>query len=179
MRASSSKRLRHMRQAPPCQTDLIARAADIPGLRPDAPFRVAAAATVAVRARELFAASDRVLDVEDIAGVHDMRVASRRLRAVLEIYAPCFPSARFDPVLREVKALADALGARRDPDVHLASLAEFAAGAAPGQQPGLAVLRARLIAQQAAGNECLAAALERMRERDLEGELAALVEAAA
>ena len=55
-----------------------------------------------------------------------MRVATRRLRAVLEIYAPCFPPRRAPAVLRDVKALADALGARRDPDVQLAALAGMA-----------------------------------------------------
>ena len=32
-----------------------------------------------------------VLDVGDIERVHDMRVATRRLRAALEIFGPCFP----------------------------------------------------------------------------------------
>ena len=50
-----------------------------------------------------------------------MRVASRRLRAVLEIYEPCFPRKALHDVLADVKALADALGERRDPDVHLAA----------------------------------------------------------
>jgi CHAD domain-containing protein len=110
--------------------------------------------------------------------VHDMRVASRRLRAVLEIYAPCFPQHPYERALREVKAIADALGERRDPDVQLAALADFAGSAADHQQAGLAVLRRRLTARQATGNERLAAALERLRERDLEGQLAALVEGA-
>ena len=48
-------------------------------------------ATVAVRAQELFEHADGVLDTADIERVHDMRVATRRLRAVLEIFAPCFP----------------------------------------------------------------------------------------
>src|SRR3954468_2269425 len=86
------------------------------------PFTAAAARTVAVRAEELFEHATGVLDTEDIERVHDMRVASRRLRAVLEIFAPCFEPARLKDVLRDVKALADALGERRDPDVHLEAL---------------------------------------------------------
>src|ERR671932_603598 len=93
----------------------MAKARDIPGLHASMPFAEAAAATVAVRAAELFEHAEGVLDTSDIERVHDMRVASRRLRAVLEIYAPCFPKAQFKPLLEEVKALADALGARRDP----------------------------------------------------------------
>ena len=33
-----------------------------------------------------------VLDVADIERVHDMRVATRRLRAALEVFEPCFPA---------------------------------------------------------------------------------------
>src|SRR3954447_2487899 len=103
----------------------MAKARDIPGLHASMPFAEAAAATVAVRAAELFEHAEGVLDTSDIERVHDMRVASRRLRAVLEIYAPCFPKDQFKPLLKEVKALADALGARRDPDVLLDRLAEL------------------------------------------------------
>ena len=76
------------------------------------PFAVAAARIVRRRADELFENEEGVLDTSDIERVHDMRVASRRLRAVLEIFAPCFPQGDYKTVLRDVKALADALVAR-------------------------------------------------------------------
>src|SRR5204863_3412069 len=101
---------------------LMAKAQPIPGLGPDIPLREAAARTIEIRAREVFSFADAALDTSDIEGVHDMRVATRRLRAALEVYAPCFPKAEFKQLLREVKALADALGARRDPDVALAAV---------------------------------------------------------
>src|SRR5215208_6702108 len=94
-------------------------------LAPDTTFAEAAARTVAVRAGELWEHSDGVLDTSDIERVHDMRVATRRLRAVLEIFAACFPPKQHRKVLRDVKALADALGARRDPDVQLELLAQL------------------------------------------------------
>ena len=53
----------------------------------------------------------------EIERVHDMRVATRRLRAALEVFEPCFPGKAHAAVLRQVKALADALGERRDRDV--------------------------------------------------------------
>ena len=49
---------------------------------PDEPYRHAAARIVRVRAGELFGSAEGVLDTRDIERVHDMRVASRRLRAV-------------------------------------------------------------------------------------------------
>jgi CHAD domain-containing protein len=154
----------------------MAKARDIPGLHADLSYREAAARTVAVRAQELFEHAEGVLDTSDIERVHDMRVASRRLRAVLEIYEPCFPRKALDDVLVEVKAVADTLGERRDPDVHLAALEEFAEAVA--DRPGVEVFAERVRAEQGQGNEALAAALAEIERTDLRGRLAALSAAA-
>ena len=156
----------------------MAKARDIP-ISPHASFRAAAATAVEVRTEELFAQQDGVLDTEDIERVHDMRVATRRLRAVLEIFAPCFPSAQYRPVLRDVKRLADALGERRDPDVQLATLAGIEAAMGEEDRPGLERFAEQVRAEQARGNEVLAAALRHAEQSDLRGRLRALVEAVA
>jgi CHAD domain-containing protein len=143
----------------------MAKAAEVE-LRPDMTFAEAAAVTVRVRAQEVFDHAENVLDMSDIERVHDMRVATRRLRAVLEIFAPAFPGRQHKAVLREVKALADALGERRDPDVQLEGLADV---------EGVDALVERVRAEQVAGNEVLAAELERIEEVDLRGQLDALV----
>ncbi len=155
----------------------MAKAADIV-LTPELPFAEAAARVVSVRAGELFAAADGVLDTRDIERVHAMRVASRRLRAVLEIFAPCFPRDEHRAVLADVKALADALGARRDPDVQLAGVAALEERMGDAERPGLEVFADRLRAEQAVGNDVLAAALERAAAVDLAARLDALAEAA-
>ena len=155
----------------------MAKAEDI-DTHGDEPFRLAGARIVRTRTDELFARSAGVLDVRDIERVHDMRVASRRLRAVLEIFAPCFPAAEFKGVLGDVKALADALGERRDPDVHIDALTRFARALTPAQRAGVGVLIDEQRALQAAGNEALAAALERIEERGLRERLLALADAA-
>lgn len=152
----------------------MAKAREIPLAR-EMTYAQAARATVAVRAEELFAHADGVLDTSDIERVHDMRVATRRLRAVLEIFAPCFERSLHKEVLRDVKALADALGARRDPDVQLAHLDAFAAAAPEADLPGIDVLAQRLRVEQAQGNQGLAAALESAAAGDLRGRLARLV----
>jgi CHAD domain-containing protein len=152
----------------------MAKAHDIDGLHASMPFAEAAAATVAVRAKELFEHSAGVLDMSDIERVHDMRVASRRLRAVLEIYAPCFPNAQFKPLLREVKDLADALGERRDPDVLLDRLATLEAALPKANTPGIEAFAAPIREEQERGNATLAAALEHVERTDLAGRLALL-----
>ena len=113
----------------------MAKAAEIE-VNPFEPYAIAAARVVRVRADELFEHSENVLDTSDIERVHDMRVASRRLRAVLEIFEPCFPQGDFKTVLRDVKALADALGERRDPDVHIEDMEEFESARAGGGPAG-------------------------------------------
>src|SRR6186997_1316943 len=118
----------------------MAKARPIEGLTSDDAYAAAGAKIVAVRAREVADHSQNVLDVTDIERVHDMRVATRRLRAALEIFEPCFPAERLDESLREVKAIADALGERRDADVTIAALEEFAAGLAAPDRPGVASL---------------------------------------
>jgi CHAD domain-containing protein len=156
----------------------MAKARDIEGLHASMPFAEAAAATVAVRAQELFEHSENVLDMTDIERVHDMRVASRRLRAVLEIYAPCFPAAQFKPLLREVKDLADALGERRDPDVLLDRLATLETTLPKANTPGIEAFAAPIREEQLRGNEVLAAALEHAERTNLKGRLTLLAASA-
>ncbi|HZI17378.1 MAG TPA: CHAD domain-containing protein [Pyrinomonadaceae bacterium] len=70
------------------------------------------------------------LDSADAEGVHDMRVASRRLRSALRDFRPHVrrPS-RLERVRGELKKLARALGAVRDEDVATAALLKLSAEA--------------------------------------------------
>ena len=65
-----------------------------------------------------------------------MRVATRRLRAALEVFEPCFPKKAHAAVLSEVKELADALGERRDRDVTIGALESFADELTAPDRPG-------------------------------------------
>jgi CHAD domain-containing protein len=148
----------------------LASAREIPGLVPDATFREAAANAIEVRAEEVFSFRDRVLDTNDIEGVHDMRVATRRLRAVMEIFAVCFPKQQHRRALAEVKKLADVLGERRDPDVMIDGFEKIARKLAPSDRSGIRHLERRLRDEQAGANERLAQMLDeidrdRLRER--------------
>jgi CHAD domain-containing protein len=155
----------------------VAKAAEI-DVDPFEPYALAAARIVRVRADELFEHSENVLDTSDIERVHDMRVASRRLRAVLEIFAPCFPQGDFKTVLRDVKALADALGERRDPDVHIEDMEELEKHVMAAFRPGLEALVESLRVRQARGNDTLAAALEHIEECRLHERLHSLADGA-
>jgi CHAD domain-containing protein len=155
----------------------VAKAAEIE-VSPWEPYAAAAARIVRVRAEELFDQADGVLDTEDIERVHDMRVATRRLRAVLEIFEPCFPPGGYKGALRDVKALADALGERRDPDVHIAALEAVEDAVRAADRAGVHELVERQRARQTQGNTTLAAALDNMHRSDLRVRLLALADAA-
>ena len=157
----------------------MARARPIEGLEAEEPYAAAAAKIVTVRAREVADHSKDVLDVADIERVHDMRVATRRLRAALEIFEPCFPAEQYASALSEVKAIADALGERRDRDVTIAALEGFTDGLASPDRPGVASLIERLSDEQAeanveleafVGGKRLAALSERLAELVMEAE---------
>ena len=152
----------------------MAKALDIPDLDADTRFREAAARAAEVRTRELFAQSEGVLDLDQIERVHDMRVASRRLRAVLEIFAPCFPKRQLRSALQDVKQIADSLGERRDPDVAVASLEQLGTSLTSDDAPGLDSLIAELNSERRNANERLATRLDEAQHEGLEVRLMAL-----
>jgi CHAD domain-containing protein len=153
----------------------MAAARPIPGLTAEGPYATAAAKIVAVRAREVADHSRDVLDVSDIERVHDMRVATRRLRAALEIFEPCFPKKQLRSALREVRAIADALGERRDRDVAIAALEEFGAALAAPDRPGISSLIEQLRVEQTEANDNLEPFVDPSRLAALSERLAELV----
>lgn len=156
----------------------MARAREVPGFDCEESFGRAAARVVEVRAAEVFEHSGGVLDTDDIERVHDMRVATRRLRAALEVFEPCFPAKRRRKALKQVKALADALGERRDADVAIESLRSFLAEAPASDRPAIEALIERLRGEQLEANEALAPYVERKRLKKLRRRLRKLVKAA-
>jgi CHAD domain-containing protein len=154
----------------------MAKPRPIPDLDAEESYAAAAAKVVSVRSGEVFEHSQDVLDMTDIERVHDMRVATRRLRATLEMFEPCFPQDQLKDALSEVKELADALGERRDPDVAIAALDRFAAHASDEDRAGVMKLVYRLRREQRKANEELRKAVSENRLQKVERKLNALVD---
>jgi CHAD domain-containing protein len=157
----------------------MAKARPIPGIGEDDAFAAVASRVVEVRWREVADAADGVLDLEDIERLHAMRVATRRLRAALEVFEPCFPRKRYRRALGEVKELADALGERRDRDVTLEALDRFAEELGPADRPGVNSFAAALRREQADANRSVAPHVRAERIAELGERLTDLVGAAA
>lgn len=82
-----------------------------------ASFRRAGVTTMRAQLVELMENLPGSRDGVDIEALHDMRVASRRLRAVMSVFGPAFPSGKFRELEKEVSKVTDALGSVRDSDV--------------------------------------------------------------
>jgi CHAD domain-containing protein len=156
----------------------VAKAQSIPGLSSDASYGEAAAKVISIRAAELSEQARGVLDTGDIERVHDMRVATRRLRAALEVFEPCFPSKPHRRTLREVKRLADGLGERRDRDVAIAALAGFNDQMHVPDRKGVASLINRLRDEQAQANLELAPLVDQSNMQALGDSITELVASA-
>ena len=81
----------------------------------DQPLR-ASAPVLTVRWNELIAWAEPMRDPENVSDLHDMRIAAKRLRYTLEIFAPVLPESSAD-VLRTVAEIQERIGAIHDCDV--------------------------------------------------------------
>lgn len=110
------------------------KAKRVKGLDPEAEFASAMQRIVKVRSKELRSFAPRALDPAETVALHDMRIAAKRLRYVLELAEPCFGAAARSRAKR-ARVLQDAIGEVHDCDV-LIELAE-------GEPELLAAVRAR------------------------------------
>jgi CHAD domain-containing protein len=110
---------------------------------------------------------DGVRNSDDIEAIHHMRVASRRLRAALPLFADCFHKKHVKKWTREIKKITTALGSARDTDVQLDLLKKVAVEAGPGRyQPGLRRLILRITQDRKALQAPILTALDRLDRDD-------------
>jgi CHAD domain-containing protein len=86
-------------------------------LTPQTPPRLCARELILERVMELVKHEAGTRAGEDIEALHDMRVASRRLREALEIFQFCFPQKIYDRLYDRVRRITRALGQARNADV--------------------------------------------------------------
>ncbi|NPV48475.1 MAG: CHAD domain-containing protein [Armatimonadetes bacterium] len=85
-------------------------------LVPDQALSQAAAAILAVKLPEVLSYEEPARK-GDIDGIHDMRVAAKRLREAARVLKPALPAEARKRLLKEVERLNDSLGLVRDRDV--------------------------------------------------------------
>ncbi len=85
---------------------------------------------------------------EDPEALHDMRVASRRLRAAVEAFSVCYRGKEWARVVRQTKELTGALGAARDSDVLIGWIEAYARSVPPDELPAIEVFAEKLRAER-------------------------------
>ena len=100
------------------------KARKVKGLDPTAPLGDNAERIVAARLDELTSFMPKAADPDEVVALHDMRIAAKRLRYILEVTGACFgPYA--SGAVKLVKELQDLLGEIHDCDVQLPEVAAF------------------------------------------------------
>ncbi len=97
---------------------------------------------------------------EDIETLHDMRVAIRRMRAALRIFAPFFSKREIRPLMTGLRQTAQILGAVRDLDVLLDQAQRYIAGRPPNHANDLDLLFATWQAQRQQARQNMLAYLD-------------------
>ena len=129
----------------------MAKPRPVHGLRPRGRLRPNARRILAVRIEEVWS-YERVVQTPDaITELHDMRIACKRLRYLLEIFSVAF-SDDLEPYIDQVKELQDLLGDIHDRDVQVPALQEHLAWLERREAEAAQRLLARRVARAADGN---------------------------
>src|SRR5271154_6833393 len=114
----------------------MARKVQLPAALRELPFRKGAARILGPLVRAVFAHEEDTRAGDPEAGVHDMRVATKRLREALRLSLPAFRKKDARKHLAWVEEINDALGEVREIDVLVKKLSKRAA--ALGEPAGMA-----------------------------------------
>lgn len=101
----------------------MAKPRPVKGLDPDRRIRPNARKVLAVRIDEVYAFDGLVADPANVKDLHDLRIACKRLRYLLEIFAIAFAD-DLEPYIDDVRGLQDLLGDIHDRDVQVPMLEE-------------------------------------------------------
>ena len=134
----------------------MAKPRPVSGIEPAKGLRPNARRVLAVRIEEVYAYDGTIADPARVTELHDMRIAFKRLRYLLEIFGVAFTE-DLDPFLEQVKELQDLLGDIHDCDVQVPMLEDhlewLAAREAERAQALLAAGAARRPSRSASGSE--------------------------
>lgn len=109
--------------------------------------------------------------------VHDMRVATRRLRTALDVFADAVPEEKRDPLTRDLRWVGRALGRVRDSDVQLLRVAALRAEGSELERATLEIFERSLEIRRAKQRMRLLARLDSERYVGLAARLRAWVDA--
>ncbi len=143
----------------------MAKARKVEDIGADTQYRVAIGRLIETRFDEMMLHLDGTLSGRDPEDLHDMRVASRRLRAAMDVATDCFP-ARFKYFHRTIKELTDVLGGVRDYDVLRETLVAYRDSRPANERPAINSMMQDCRTEREAGREHMFEFFDRLeRER--------------
>lgn len=80
-----------------------------------------------VRLEELYHFAPYISDPDRVEELHNMRIAAKRLRYTLEVFAVCFPASAYNPIYGPIKEVQERIGDIHDCDVRVPLIEEFLA----------------------------------------------------
>lgn len=136
-----------------------------------------AAQTLLAKAQDVRQEIDGVRQAKDIEYIHRMRVASRRMRAALAVFAPCLPERQIRKWTKGIRRITRALGQARDADVQLEFLREFLDSLSDRvDRTGINRLILRIRQHRARCQEDVCGAMDRLAQDALLEDMAARLE---
>ena len=97
----------------------MAKAKKIPYLNPNQDLKTCLSKILHARFDEMISHEKGTLEGSDIEELHDMRVASRRVQAVMKVFREAFPKGEFKKQYKVIRGLKDELGVIRHYDVFI------------------------------------------------------------
>ena len=100
----------------------MAKAWKIPYLNPRQSLEVCLRKILRTRFNEMISNEQGTIEGKDIEALHDMRVSSRRVQAVMKVFRAAFPQKAFKREYARIKTVKDVLGEVRHFDVFIEML---------------------------------------------------------
>jgi CHAD domain-containing protein len=121
----------------------MAKAWKIPYLNPDRELLITLKKILNTRFREMVSYETGAIEGSDIEELHSMRVASRRVQAVMKVFRNVFPVKRFKYQYEKIRGIKNYLGVVRHYDVFIDELIQFRNGLQLKEQNAINLLISR------------------------------------
>jgi CHAD domain-containing protein len=149
---------------------------DKPGIEPDDPMSEAGRKTLRFHFRRMLYYEPGTRLGVDAEALHDMRVATRRMRAALRIFGEYYDPQAVAPCAKDLRRAGRALGAVRDLDVFVEKVVAYRDTLPEAQQNSLEGLLAVLEERREAARQRMIAYLDGKKHRRFVKRLARFVE---
>lgn len=107
----------------------MAKAFPLFAVEPEGTLAVNATLMLHTRLAEMYRFAGEIDNVERVEELHNMRIAAKRLRYTMEIFAAAFPGPEFEGFYESVKSIQEQIGDIHDCDVRVPLIESFLADA--------------------------------------------------